>query len=53
MDGGNAENAGAIFGHVLGHAGLFPAFSCGARLALRRKNKWSRSGGAEAVEQKQ
>jgi hypothetical protein len=39
MDGGNAENAGAVIGHALKHSGLAPAFSSGARLALRRKIK--------------
>ena len=38
MDGGNAENAGAIFGHVLKHAGLVSALASGAQLALRRKS---------------
>ena len=38
MDGGNAENAGAVFGHALKHAGLSHAAHCDARLALRRKS---------------
>lgn len=39
MDGGNAENAGAVFGHALKHAGLAPNLASGARLALRRKDQ--------------
>ena len=49
MDGGNAENAGAIFGHVLRHAGLAPALASGARLALRREDQELKATAVEAM----